>query len=306
MTEGRRCDVGCPPGADDGRAVAGRDPAAERLELAPPGTEHRAGRRRRRDLEIVRVGLELGGRELEQLPPCVLGREQDGAPDRGDRLAAARERRARSDRRVGRDDADLLDRDPERLGDERREGRVRAGHVGEGADERHAAVVVEPAGRAARCPRRRTRPRRRGPPPRRTEAPCGAARARGRAAARGTRRVPRIPQGLPSVRRSPRRRGWPCGARAGRSPGARRARRGASRARGRRAALRERGRRRSRPGSSRRRRRGRRRPASGRRRRSGLRRRPRRPIRARRRARRRCAPRGRSARRCSSRRCAAR
>ena len=65
-------------------------------------------------------------------------------------MLPARERRARSDRRVGRDDADLLDRDPERLGDERREGRVRAGHVGEGADERHAAVVVEPAGRAGR------------------------------------------------------------------------------------------------------------------------------------------------------------
>ena len=182
-------------------------------------------------------------------------------------MLPARERRARSDRRVGRDDADLLDRDPERLGDERREGRVRAGHVGEGADERHAAVVVEPAGRAGRV---------------RGAEPDSGGEAHPLAGRKLLAALPElvVAQALEALARAEdppglcrpsgdrlRRRGWTCGGRAGRSPGARRARRGASPARARRAALPGRGRRRSRPGSSRRRRRGRRRPASGRRRR---------------------------------------
>ncbi len=83
------------------------------------------------DLEVGGGDLELVRGDPEDLLARVLGGGEHGLADRvGDRAAAA-DRRLRCGRRLDDVDADLIEREAERLGRDRRDRGRRAGDVGD-------------------------------------------------------------------------------------------------------------------------------------------------------------------------------
>ena len=99
------------------------------------------------DLEVLGRDLELLGGDVEQ-PLARLERGQlDGAPDRVSDLAAAAHASVRRARGVGVVDPDAVGAHAERVGGDRREGGLDAGHVGGAGDDRQTPVGIESAHR---------------------------------------------------------------------------------------------------------------------------------------------------------------
>ena len=108
-------------------------------------------------LQIVEVGLQLIGGDVERLLAGVLARLDDRRADDQRDLAAAGHRRVRRARAVGVRDGHPLDRQAERLGRDLEQRRVRAGDVHRADHRRDRAVRLQPAERAGRLERHHQR-----------------------------------------------------------------------------------------------------------------------------------------------------